>query len=146
MGYYINIVESDIFIDSQDKEDAYKALCELNNHNEFKTGGSWPRVESDVPNSSVWFAWMPWNYPETCETLEEILRELGFDVIADEDGNIVELYYNDKSGNQDHFLKALAPYVRNNSYIIWQGEDHSVWRMVFENGTMTEKSGRVVFD
>ena len=41
MGYYIEIVNSTAKIKKEHLEKAYEVACELNNHDELKTGGSY---------------------------------------------------------------------------------------------------------
>jgi hypothetical protein len=110
-------------------------------HNDQKRGGSY----SDGVKKSSWFSWMPENYPETLSTAKEILDELGFEVTLDEQGNIIDLHYNNKMGQEDLFLKAIAPFVKEGSFINWAGEDGTNWQYFFDGKKMIEKQGQVVF-
>lgn len=142
MGYHVRIVDCDFTIPTENFAEAYKALCELNNHNELKRGGRSPCVAKDGPHDGVWFSWMDWNYPEKCNGLVEVLEHVGFDVGYDEERGITYLDYDAKMGNEDVFLNALAPFVNDGSYIEWEGEEDEVWKHVYSNGKMKEISGR----
>lgn len=142
MGYYVQIIESNVYIPSEHLDDAYKAMCELNNHNELKRGGSFPvrePVVGDGPHPDVWFSWMPWNYHETCKSAREVLDAVGFDVISLTDGLEI-VGYDNKTGCEQEFMWAIAPFVRslddNPPVIRWRGEDASCWQMEFVDGKM----------
>lgn len=152
MGYYVHTTDSSVFIPKAMHNAAYEALCKLNKHDNLKNGGSYggpglsasdPRPAGMTYHPAKWFSWMDANYPEKCKTLEEVLDMVGFSIDKDDDGNIVGLHYDSKTGCQETFLSALAPYVRGGSYINWQGEEGELWRNEFSGGRMTERSGVV---
>mgnify|MGYP006276332013 CR=1 FL=1 len=126
MGYYVKIIKSSVVIKKENYDAAYKALCELNNHNELKHGGRYPREEKDGPHEHVWFAWMPWNYPEVCKNLIDILECLGFEVTEDEHG-ICSLDYDCKTGNEEVFLQVLSNFIEPGGFINWEGEEGERW-------------------
>lgn len=142
MGYYVHIVGADVLIPNEHLQAAYEAVCELNNHNELKRGGAYPRGEvKEGPNPDNWFPWMDWNYNETCSNLEEVLSQVGYEVF-EEDRGLLIYGYDNKAGAEDIFLNALAPYVRSQHgddvipEILWQGEDGERWIHRFINGKM----------
>lgn len=142
MGYYINTESTDWVIPTDKINDAYKALCDLNNRNDLKSGGIFPQDESlkdsNTPTPSRWFAWMDANYHETCSTLQEILQMLGFDPF-EVDGGLEVGSYNSKTGSQDIFLAALAPFTRPDSWMTWAGEDGERWRTIVKDGVAYEQ-------
>jgi len=152
MGYYISTEEVDFYMSKRHFPSAYKDMCLLNKYDKLKSGGRFgPDVKSSRPagldyHPEKWFSWMDADYPAKLKTATEILQSLGFDLSFDEYGNIINLHYDDKTGQQDLFLGVIAPYVRDNSYIVWRGEDGHVWKNVFDNGEMKTSVGRVVFD
>lgn len=146
MGYYITLEESDAMIRGADLDKAYKAMCELNDHDELKTGGAY----SNGQQTARWFAWMPENYPEVYSTAQEVLEALGFDLDVDQDtGNVYIARYDNKTGAQDIFLGAIAPYIVNErmdgAKMIWRGEDGSYWRLSFTDGKMFIEVGKIEF-
>lgn len=146
MGYYVETIEVNFTIPSSNLDDAYKAMCELNQHNELKSGGRHPSEDKDGPHDGVWFSWMHWNYDEVYETAKEILEALGFELYEDENGDLSISYYNSKIGNENHFLNAIAPYVADSSYIEWRGEDGSMWRSFFTDGKMVEQTAVITWE
>jgi hypothetical protein len=149
MGYYVRTVESNIFLDKKHFDDAYKKLCELNDYDELKRGGSFGyNSESDASekyNKSKWFSWMDYNYPETCSDLQSVLNQVGFTCFFDDDGNLNELLYDEnKTGNEDYFLCALAEFVQDGSWIAFKGEeDDDYYRFIYENKKMYSEKGKV---
>lgn len=150
MGYYVNIVNSTCTLSKKKADKAYKILCELNNRNDLKNGGSSPRTKEDEaeikagkPNKTIWFSWMPWNYPETCKTVQEIFEKLGF-TISEDDGFIYINGYDSKTGNEDAFLEAIGKLLRGE--IEWSGEDDNKWKNVFGPKGMKTYQGRTVYE
>ena len=137
MGYYVNISASNIKIKAENKQAAYDAVCAINDpkYNHLKNGGS-----HGPDGRTYWYSWMPENYPEQTETLEDVLELLGFELGYDMDGSIIELGYDNKTGNEDVFFLAMAPYVEAGSYIMWRGEDGATWAWEFLHDTMYLRS------
>lgn len=142
MGYYVQIQESNWIIPADKLDDAYKAMCELNKRDDLKTGGSWDGGKQ----TQKWFAWMDANYPETCEDADTILHALGFGTGYDGEGNLYIYSYDDKSGAEEHFLAAIAPFSKPDSYIVWRGEDGAIWRDIVQHDTLVQQSGTIVFN
>lgn len=151
MGYYVNIVESNCAIKQENHDRAYKAVCELNRYDSNKRGGQCggnipvkPSDSKSVSNSPhKWFSWMDWNYDETCPNLIKVLEMLGFETYETKDA-IKITYYDGKSGQEDIFLNALAPYIEDGSYIRWKGEDDYMWSNIFEDGKMITREAEVI--
>lgn len=154
MGYYVR-GHGQITIKSSSVEQAYQALCDLNNHDEMKRGGSYgglndgskPRPDGLTYHPGRWFSWMDANYPETCPDLWAVLSQVGFEMGLNENGELIEisLNYDEKSGQEDLFLEALAPFCVSGS-IEWSGEDGEGWLNEFTDGTMTTKTARIVYE
>ena len=155
MGYYVDTAEREITIKKDQFDNCYKAMCKLNDNDDIKRGGGWNTsgVTSDNPrpkelnyHPAKWFSWMPANYPETCKNMEDILYEIGFEGIAyDEEGNLTDLCYSNKIGSEEHFFQAIAPFVKEGSYITWSGEDNSMWQWYFNGKEMVTKSAHITW-
>lgn len=136
MGYYIELKKSNFKIPHENLRKAYKAMCELNTKNHLKTGGSWPRTPEDeaqikagIPNEKIHFAWMDWNYPETCKNAVEIFESLGFEVEEDDEG-VSLVGYDNKSGAEKYFIEACYPFVESGSFLQFNGEDGAIIKYV----------------
>lgn len=152
MSYYVETIESNFVLKSENYDKAYQAVCELNRNDDAKQGGCYggepamkPVNSNSVSNNpNKWYSWMQWNYDETCNNIIEVLEMLGFDVCANENA-IDGLYYDNKMGQEDIFFDAIAPYVESGSYIVWCGEDRTMWVWAFEDGKMIEKEARITW-
>src|ERR1044071_8203429 len=99
MGYSITLWSSDLSIPKENWDAAFNAVCELNEHDELKTGGD---------GTNVWFAWMDANYPEQAlhdweqlrspHPLVFVLQQLGFDWELGTDECLCLTHYDSKSG------------------------------------------------
>ena len=154
MGFYV-CGNGTITIRKDQIDVAYKALCALNDQDDLKRGGrhggendcSSPRPGGMSHHPGRWFSWMDSNYPETCPDLYAILRMVGFDVHEKEqDGDVLlwDLSYDNKTGQEELFTEALAPFVVSGE-IYWDGEDGTKWREVFANGSYKVQGASVVY-
>lgn len=146
MGYYVNTEEVDIFVDKKHFDAIYKKMCELNDFHELKRGGSFggnnDNVEGERYPRDKWFSWMEYNYPETCNNMFDILQQLGFEWELDEDGNLIDLSYYSKVGNEEYFLQCFAGYTRDGDYLSFKGEESDdYFRFVFFEDEMSRWHG-----
>lgn len=149
MGYYVETIGCEFLLKKENFQKAYQAMCELNNHDDLKRGGKFPSEENweGKYNPNKWFSWMPYNYPETTMTMEEILNLLGFENLSyNDNGDLVYLSYYSKIGDEEEFFRAIAPLIEDGSYIDWRGEDGEYLRWYFSDGQMTFKNGHITFD
>jgi hypothetical protein len=140
MGYYVNIEDCDFVIEKNQLEPAYNALVNLNTNVQLDA----LKHHSNVPGRR-YFAWMDADFHLNLKSVAEILENLGFDVTTGDDESIIDLSYNNKSGDEEIFLAALAPYVKDSSYIVFCGEDYERCRYSFKNGKMFLHNAKVVY-
>jgi hypothetical protein len=145
MGYYVTLTGSDFTIPADRLDEAYVALCKLNESDEGKTGGSWKAVDGAPTRTEVWFAWMDSDYPDKLKTTQEILEALGFECDQCLDGSLNVYGYDSKTGQEDIFIAALAPFVPDGSYMEWSGEDGSMWRTLFEKGEAKHQEATIIW-
>jgi len=86
-----------------------------------------------------WYSWVNTEKFVSAKTLEEALEEWGWEIQLAEDGDAYFLQFvNEKLGDDEVLLNAIAPYVEDGSYIEIAGEDADWWRWVFKGGKMFE--------
>jgi hypothetical protein len=149
MGYYVGIEDTNIFIDKKDFNEVYKKMCELNDYHDLKRGGSFgansDAVEGDRYPRNKWFSWMDYNYPEIYSDMASILEALGIEIYYDNDGNLIGLLYNDKTGSEDYFFSCFAGFVKDESYICMKGEENEdYYRYIFKGGKMYLQRAEVI--
>lgn len=150
MGYYVTLTGADFRIPELKWTPAFESCVALNKRDDLKTGGSW----GPDGQTEKWFAWMPKDYPadavqawkdgDVSHPLVFVFKQLGFEVAVLE-GYLHLEQYDNKTGAEDYFLEAVAPFVTPGSWIEWRGEDGEVWRQEFDGQYMKVKQGRVVF-
>lgn len=158
MGYYVSLTDTNANIPADKLDEAYKLLCDLNQRNDLKTGGvsGWthgrtPEGETpiDGPHDKIWFSWMDWNYPETCKDAAAVLEKVGYEIYFTDDGTLVFGGYDNKTGCEDEFIKALAPVLVSADdqpvQFVWRGEDGSLWRHLFTDEGVKEQEGVITF-
>ena len=143
MGYYIETENVNVIISAANVPAAFEAVKALNKRDELKGGGRFPK--RGLPEDN-WFAWMPWNYDQTVESIADVFQLLGFEHSSiDDDGYFHLSWYNSKTGDEEHFLNAIAPYVESGSVIEWRGEDNERWRNHFLDGQMRTEHPEVTW-
>lgn len=147
MGYYVTTTHGEFVIPADKCADAYRAVVALNDRDELKSGGSYggendrdtPRPDGLNYHPGRWFSWMPANYPETSVTVAEVFLELGFSVVTnDKTGDVHICGYDDKVGDEIHFLAAIAPYCTEASFFQWRGEQGEMWATEVRDGKLWE--------
>ena len=135
MGYYVS-GEGNLTIKNANLPAAYAALMALQNApDEMKHGGSFSAKET-----RRWFSWMPEDLT-TIPTVQDVFRELGFEVEVDGDtGDVVIGNYDSKIGDEETFFAAAAPFIESGEYE-WKGEDGEFWKWTFHDGKMFHVSG-----
>lgn len=146
MGYYVNIDEAHLVLPMSNAALACKRLCDLNDRNDLKNGGKWPRDENIVgPHEDIWFSWMPWNYPDIYSDAKQILEAVGFDTwLVGDDLHICG--YDNKSGCQEEFLAAIGDLLKPHAYVVWRGECGETWRFDFEEAGIVKSIGVLSFE
>ena len=129
MGYYVTTEDINIIVPKDLIEPAYKAVLAMNEDDNLKRGGS------HGSERKFWFAWMPEDL-STLADLHAVMENLGFDTHYGEAGELVLGHYDSKTGQEDLFLDAIAPFVQEGSYAIWKGEDNSFYKWEFNDGKM----------
>lgn len=126
MGYYVN-GHGSIRIKAENLDSCYKALVGLNDY-DGKRGGTWGK-EGQI---AAWFSWMPQDLSTIPDT-KSMWEELGFSTeIDDSNGDLVIFAYDNKTGQEEIFAEAAAPFVVPGSEFYWTGEDGMMYRWSFD--------------
>jgi len=130
MGYDVRNVHSEILIKKKDFKAALKAIKDLVE----KESPSWVEYE-DVEGIS------------NAKTTEDALKCLGFGVQFDRTGNICDAYLDTSSwGEQWRVFEALAPFMREEDYILFLSQDSELFAIHKRDGKVDLRNAeRVVF-
>lgn len=80
-------------------------------------------------------AFMPTNYDATCHSAQDVLTLLGFEHETLPTGDIKVLDFDNKSGSEEEFFKAIEDLVPA-STMAWASDDHDHWSWVFNGQTL----------
>jgi hypothetical protein len=134
VGYYVSLVEADFTI--PESEEVLAALKEMpKKYYSLMRGGS--------SNGERWFSWMNNEEIESAPSAQHVFEALGFECV-DEGNNTFSLSsYSNKTGQEDLFLAVVAPFVTEDSYTEWRGEDGELWRYTVKGKKLTVQSSSV---
>jgi hypothetical protein len=140
MGYYVQMVDADFII--PETEEVLEALRAMpKKYKAIQRGGS--------SNGDKWFSWMNDEEIESAESAQSIFEALGFECEKDKYGtpNTFSLEsYDSKQGQEDLFLAVVAPFMPNDAYTEWRGEDGELWRMAVQYGKLHVQSATLVWN
>lgn len=146
MGYYVELVDCQVFIPKTSFESACTHLKNIGflTDTDYMNGGGW-----DGTNREHWYSWV--NMDELGVAIEtnnlpEVFRCFGFVVILDDNGNIDNLAFNDKTGDEEHLLHSLASFFREGDYLQWRGEEGDIWKEMFENGKIVQYNASITWN
>jgi hypothetical protein len=136
MGYYVN-GNGELRIKSENLGKSYEALMALQDAPpKAKRGGS----SGGDRAPKYWYSWMPEDLRTLADT-KAVFAELGFEVKDDENGDLLISCYDNKSGQEEVFFAAVAPFIEDGDYE-WTGEDSDFWVWEFEGGKMFVRYGK----
>ncbi|SLH40576.1 hypothetical protein [Mycobacteroides abscessus] len=108
MGYFVSIEDSDFLIREENCEAAYQALV---------ANG----LQTPLDNHHAWVS---------PSILVDALSAYGFEVEDRSPAGVRIRWFNGKTNDEHSVVLALAPYVAEESFLEWRGEDGSMWRDV----------------
>lgn len=136
MGYYMDQRESVFTMKSANKEPALHAIKQLADQKSQMGGGSW----SGGKELSRHFSWVTTEDFVNAKNIVEAFDAWRWTAEENKEGDIVGLTFKgQKLGNDEVLLRAIAGFVEDGSYIEMIGEDGSVWRWIFQNGTLASR-------
>jgi hypothetical protein len=141
MGYCMHQRGCDFFIPKRKKKAALDAIKKLATKKGLMGGGSW----SNGKQTDQWFAWVQTDEFVKAQTLKDAMAAWRWPVEEDDEGNVTSVYFDgEKAGDDEHLLRAIAPFVKDGSWIEMQGEDEMTWKWKFIQGAMHEKRARII--
>ena len=147
MGYYMDVREQSFFLANSDKDAALaaiKAMYDAPDASENMSGSTWHAGQITERH----FGWTTTSEVLNAETLEDALVawRWGPAEWCDHEQGITQLdFTGQKIGDDWALFKAIAPFVKNGSYIAMTGEDGAIWRWYFKNGQCIEQEGVVTW-
>lgn len=130
MGYYISVQEVKFYIPKENIQGAYEAIKAL--HGKETRGDH--------------FAWVSHEFYKLPD-FKSIIEDWGWSVEFDSEGNINNLSFDrEKIGDEQILFDAIAPFVKEGSFIHIVGEEAEQWKWVFKNNKCVEIQPKVVWE
>lgn len=151
MGYYTHTVESDVRI----PKSGFAAICkhlldtgfdDVSVSHRMMGGGSYsPGVEG---KTAAWYSWV--DMEKLTAALKDgdllgVFQLFSFETPCDEEGNLIALCYDCKTGDEEALLKAISPFMEDRCYVRFEGEDGTHYRYHWRNQELHYTEGRVEF-
>lgn len=140
MGYYAN-ANGYLIIEDSNIEKLSLTVRMMLNETDKMSGGSY----SEGKVLGKWYAWVDSEELAECckaKDLPLIFQCWGFHV--DQRGITYNLHFDKKVGDEEYFLKKIAPYVKAGE-IIWKGEDGEMWKHKFKDGVMQTLNAEITW-
>lgn len=137
MGYYIQTEQVEMFIGKW----FFTPACRLLEAKGFTedhpamTGGAYTAGSGE--RVKKWWAWVNMDLLRNAivnNDLPEVLRLFRFSVEQDDEGNIVNIDFDCKMGNEEALFRIIAPYCHGE--IVWRGEEGEEWIWEFCRGEL----------
>jgi hypothetical protein len=136
MGYYVTLTNVIIDIPKSD----FPRICNHLLDTGFLTdtssmnGGSY----TDGGKTESWYSWVDMKALArnlNAGDLHAVLENFGFDVFTDKDtGAIIDLGYDNKTGNEEELFKAMSPVLPGTTELFWSGECGARWKWKIAKG------------
>lgn len=138
MGYYATQTDSHVVIDKCDFPKVIQAIHALAKTAE-RDGGGYSKGKKH-------YSWIGNNF-DKIEDIEELFQYWRWETFFDSEGNICDLNFSgEKLGDDEILLNAIAPFVKEGSYIQMAGEDDVMWRWKFSADKMLEIHPKITWE
>jgi hypothetical protein len=135
MGYYIRVTDSKFFIPKEQQEAAFVAIKNLVGRETIKDA------------SGYHFSYVKTQDFLKAENLHDALKAWRWKVYFNPNGDIDSIaFHGEKWGDERILFETLAPFIENDSFIEFYGQDDGKsWRFVFEDGKLRKKYPEVIW-
>ena len=146
MGYYVTLTSCNIHI----PESHFPRICKHIIDTGFLTdtdsmnGGSY----TSEGRTASWYSWVDMESLEKnlkSGDLDAVIEDFGFEVSLDDDGAIVDLSFDNKTGNEEDLFRAMAPALTGTHTLYWSGEEGENWKWVIKDGKFKIFGGLVIY-
>jgi hypothetical protein len=137
MGYYVQLIDADFAV--PESPEVLAAIHRMDSDwHALKRGGSFGPDGME----QAWFSWMP--DVTSFTTVKDVFEALGFEVYV-KDGSVYLNGYDNKTGQEELFLAAVAPFIEDGSFTSWRGEDGESYRYSVWGGKLTYQQAQIVW-
>jgi len=143
MGYFVTQSKTHFNVSAANIPAMIQAIRTLAHNTDDMSGA---RYNNGVKTSSH-YSWVNMSFADL-DSVKDIFNCWRWSVEIDEQsGDITDICFEkEKLGDDFILFKAIAPYVKDGSYIEMIGEDNELWRWSFKDGTCREISPKITWD
>ena len=144
MGYCMEQMHSVFFIHKKDFPQVLEAIKALaGSLDEEASGGSYFAGK----RQEKWFSWVTTDQFLNATTVYDAIKAWRWEVTISHDGDICDIdFRGEKLGDDKVLFNAIAPWVKDYSYIQMSGEDNSIWHWIFNEGKCKEENATIVWN
>lgn len=78
---------------------------------------------------------------------DDMMARWDWEVQRDDSGNVDEIeFWGEKLGDDEELFKAIAPFVKEGSFIEMSGEEGHRWRWSFDGTTCVSQEGKTTYE
>jgi hypothetical protein len=144
MGYYMSLSDQNFCIKQENFDAALAAIKAMYDDPDAKMSGStWQQGKE----TERFFGWVSTEEVMKAETLDDALMAWRWpraEWVDTEDITALE-FEGQKFGDDYELMKAIAPFVEDDSYLHMVGEDGEHWRWYFLGGKCVEQQGVITW-
>ena len=145
MGYYVTLRYTQIYIPT----DLFAPICRHLLSSDFispsnMSGGCYGGPD----DGKKWFSWCDTDKLRTSlekDDLYGVFECFRFETLTDDDGNIIDLHFDCKCGDEEILFRYLATVLPGVTRLDWQGEGGEQWRWRIANGELVWIDGVTIF-
>jgi len=158
MGYYISTPQTSFSIHNDNLSRFFELVDNLMSDENVEENGLGGTMDANGNKIRSWYSWVNTDVVRRA-VLERDIRAVfgawGYDLELTNNVEGVSHFYLDirggdaKMGDEETFFAAIAPAVRDGSFLDVKGEDDAEWRWMWENGKFYSQeilSKKIIFD
>jgi hypothetical protein len=142
MGYHIDLIDAKFKISK--KNNLSKSI--VNKLKKFFLDKANIHGGGYSGDNGVEYSWVDNKDIRESQTLGELIEAFRYKPNYKDNGSIDGISFNgSKLGDDRFFFSIIAPYVEKGSFLSYQGDDGCLWKWVFNDKKMEEKTGRITY-
>ena len=147
MGYLINQLDNYFYMEKETFDDALKVTKALLTFEAKEHHGPIGYVSQGGQITSRHYGFVQEGNVLRADNFKAAAEAFRWDMWIDDEGDIYSTTFNGEkyTGSEITFLNAIAPYVREDSYIEMQGEEGEMWKWYFNGMECMEYQAQIIY-
>jgi hypothetical protein len=158
MGYYISTPQTSFSICNDNLSRFFELVDNLMSDKNVEENGHGGSMDGSGKKTHFWYSWVSTEEVRRAvldRDIRAVFAAWGYDLELTDNVEGVSYFYLDirngdaKIGDEETLFAAIAPVVRDGSFLDVKGEDGAEWRWMWENGKFYSQeilSKKIIFD